>query len=148
MVVVVFFCKQKTAYEMRISDWSSDVLFRSCLFRLHGRRRGSTVKLPARRAPQERPDPKGRRGKFMQVRKLTIRRLELPLTVPYRLSLGDIRTFEPVLVEAGDGHGAAGFGQATLLTGYTDETGARRRTRDPARAGGGGRRAGGAQQLA
>src|SRR3546814_421196 len=58
----------------------------------------------------------------MQVRKLTIRRLELPLTVPYRLSLGDIRTFETVLVEAGDGHGAAGFGEATLLTGYTDET--------------------------
>src|SRR3546814_8373696 len=25
MVVVVFFFKQKTAYEMRISDWSSDV---------------------------------------------------------------------------------------------------------------------------
>src|SRR3546814_3402359 len=25
MVVCVFFCKQKTAYEMRISDWSSDV---------------------------------------------------------------------------------------------------------------------------
>src|SRR3546814_7168217 len=24
-----FFCKQKTAYEMRISDWSSRVLFRS-----------------------------------------------------------------------------------------------------------------------
>src|SRR3546814_8968137 len=24
-VVVFFFCKQKTAYEMRISDWSSDV---------------------------------------------------------------------------------------------------------------------------
>src|SRR3546814_1035223 len=23
--IVVFFCKQKTAYEMRISDWSSDV---------------------------------------------------------------------------------------------------------------------------
>src|SRR3546814_4723556 len=23
--LVVFFCKQKTAYEMRISDWSSDV---------------------------------------------------------------------------------------------------------------------------
>src|SRR3546814_7825408 len=23
--VIVFFCKQKTAYEMRISDWSSDV---------------------------------------------------------------------------------------------------------------------------
>src|SRR3546814_2650401 len=25
MIVVVFFFKQKTAYEMRISDWSSDV---------------------------------------------------------------------------------------------------------------------------
>src|SRR3546814_5096008 len=25
MVVVFFFCKQKTAYELRISDWSSDV---------------------------------------------------------------------------------------------------------------------------
>src|SRR3546814_18751216 len=25
MVWCVFFCKQKTAYEMRISDWSSDV---------------------------------------------------------------------------------------------------------------------------
>src|SRR3546814_5692114 len=25
LLVVVFFCKQKTAYEMRISDWSSDV---------------------------------------------------------------------------------------------------------------------------
>src|SRR3546814_6725809 len=28
-VVFFFFCKQKTAYEMRISDWSSDV----CSFR-------------------------------------------------------------------------------------------------------------------
>src|SRR3546814_17722528 len=27
-MLVVFFFKQKTAYEMRISDWSSDVLFR------------------------------------------------------------------------------------------------------------------------
>src|SRR3546814_5576948 len=25
MALVFFFCKQKTAYEMRISDWSSDV---------------------------------------------------------------------------------------------------------------------------
>src|SRR3546814_7389360 len=25
MMVMFFFCKQKTAYEMRISDWSSDV---------------------------------------------------------------------------------------------------------------------------
>src|SRR3546814_4921101 len=24
-LIVIFFCKQKTAYELRISDWSSDV---------------------------------------------------------------------------------------------------------------------------
>src|SRR3546814_6054918 len=32
--VMFFFCKQKTAYEMRISDWSSDVCS-SDLHRLH-----------------------------------------------------------------------------------------------------------------
>src|SRR3546814_7833016 len=25
LLLLIFFCKQKTAYEMRISDWSSDV---------------------------------------------------------------------------------------------------------------------------
>src|SRR3546814_9307724 len=30
-IVLFFFFKQKTAYEMRISDWSSDVCFRSGL---------------------------------------------------------------------------------------------------------------------
>src|SRR3546814_4546485 len=34
MFVLFFFFKQKTAYEMRISDWSSDV----CSSDLHGRR--------------------------------------------------------------------------------------------------------------
>src|SRR3546814_9746585 len=28
VIVSFFFCKHKTSYEMRISDWSSDVLFR------------------------------------------------------------------------------------------------------------------------
>src|SRR3546814_9287157 len=32
---VIFFCKQKTAYEMRISDWSSDVCSSDLLLR-HG----------------------------------------------------------------------------------------------------------------
>src|SRR3546814_10587493 len=35
MFIFVFFFKQKTAYEMRISDWSSDV----CSSDLHARRR-------------------------------------------------------------------------------------------------------------
>src|SRR3546814_1275972 len=36
LYVSVFFCKQKTAYEMRISDWSSDVCSSDLYF---GRRR-------------------------------------------------------------------------------------------------------------
>src|SRR3546814_4975684 len=42
----VFFFKQKTAYEMRISDWSSDV----CSSDLHGRNKG---RLTIRRCLQE-----------------------------------------------------------------------------------------------
>src|SRR3546814_7005676 len=37
-----FFCKQKTAYEMRISDWSSDVCS-SDLDQVHGRFAGRVV---------------------------------------------------------------------------------------------------------
>src|SRR3546814_6982960 len=45
-VFVLFFFKQKTAYEMRISDWSSDVC--SSDLRLAGRR----VRVPAVLQPQ------------------------------------------------------------------------------------------------
>src|SRR3546814_6014854 len=41
VVVVGFFCfffKQKTAYEMRISDWSSDVCSSDLPYQGHGRR--------------------------------------------------------------------------------------------------------------
>src|SRR3546814_10195430 len=33
--VFIFFCKQKTAYEMRISDWSSDVCSSDLLLKLN-----------------------------------------------------------------------------------------------------------------
>src|SRR3546814_2782704 len=36
MMFVVFFFKQKTAYEMRISDWSSDVCSSDLLIADHG----------------------------------------------------------------------------------------------------------------
>src|SRR3546814_3009848 len=56
VVVCFFFFKQKTAYEMRISDWSSDVLFRSGGL---GRpsaiacaRAGATVVLLGRKVPK------------------------------------------------------------------------------------------------
>src|SRR3546814_3494625 len=34
VITVFFFCKQKTAYEMRISDWSSDVCSSDLVFAL------------------------------------------------------------------------------------------------------------------
>src|SRR3546814_11504788 len=48
-VIVVFLCKQKTAYEMRISDWSSDV----CSSDLHMKHR----RLLAIHAPSQRFAP-------------------------------------------------------------------------------------------
>src|SRR3546814_8123072 len=44
---VIFFFKQKTAYEMRISDWSSDV----CSSDLRGRRRDTAKASPAKASP-------------------------------------------------------------------------------------------------
>lgn len=48
-------------------------------------------------------------------------RLSLPLVRPYHLSLGAIEAFDTILIEASDGQ-RTGFGEATYLTGYTDET--------------------------
>src|SRR3546814_9625942 len=58
-ILVFFFFKQKTAYEMRISDWSSDV----CSSDLRGRGRrgaGSTASPAAGRIPTRRRSPRGR----------------------------------------------------------------------------------------
>src|SRR3546814_8926231 len=51
-MLFIFFYKQKTAYEVRISDWSSDV----CSSDLQGR---ATLARPAGRAPPCLPDPPG-----------------------------------------------------------------------------------------
>ena len=49
-------------------------------------------------------------------------RLHVPLTKPYRLAFGTVRHYDVILVTATDGAGRSGFGEATILTGYTDET--------------------------
>jgi L-Ala-D/L-Glu epimerase / N-acetyl-D-glutamate racemase len=49
-------------------------------------------------------------------------RLQVPLTVPYRLAFGPVEYFDTVIVEMTDTDGRVGFGEATILTGYTDET--------------------------
>ena len=58
----------------------------------------------------------------MKVERVDIRRLEIPLTRPYRLAFGPVTHYDTIVVDiVGDG-GERGFGEATLLTGYTDET--------------------------
>jgi L-alanine-DL-glutamate epimerase-like enolase superfamily enzyme len=47
--------------------------------------------------------------------------LRLPLVTPYRLAFGPVDALDTIIVHVGDGD-AEGFGEATLLTGYTDET--------------------------
>jgi len=56
------------------------------------------------------------------IERITLHRLKLPLKVPYRLSLAEIRHFDTLLVDMQDDQGQVGLGEATLLTGYTDET--------------------------
>ncbi|MBA3623312.1 MAG: mandelate racemase [Methylibium sp.] len=48
--------------------------------------------------------------------------LKLPLERPYRLSFGPVAELDTVLVRVIHEDGAIGWGEATLLTGYTDET--------------------------
>lgn len=58
----------------------------------------------------------------MKIEHLTLYRLLVPLTTPYRLSFGPVHAYDTVLVEAHGADGCRGYGEATYLTGYTDET--------------------------
>lgn len=57
-----------------------------------------------------------------RLEKLTLYRLCVPLWTPYRLAFGPVENFDTMIVEAVDAQGNAGVGEATVLTGYTDET--------------------------
>ncbi|MDA0248573.1 MAG: mandelate racemase [Proteobacteria bacterium] len=48
-------------------------------------------------------------------------KLRLPLTSPYRLSFGPVTAFETVFIQIDLPEGQRGLGEATFLTGYTDE---------------------------
>jgi L-alanine-DL-glutamate epimerase-like enolase superfamily enzyme len=56
------------------------------------------------------------------VETITVYRLRLPLRVPYRLVFGPVEYFDTIIAEVTDRDGKSGFGEATILTGYTDET--------------------------
>jgi L-alanine-DL-glutamate epimerase-like enolase superfamily enzyme len=58
----------------------------------------------------------------VRIERVDVRRLEIPLTRPYRLSFGPVTRYDSIVVEIGGDEGQYGFGEATLLTGYTDET--------------------------
>lgn len=53
---------------------------------------------------------------------IALYRLEVPLTKPYRLAFGDVLRYDTIIAVATDSEGRTGFGEATVLTGYTDET--------------------------
>ncbi len=54
--------------------------------------------------------------------RITVYRLQVPLKVPYRLVFGPVAYFDTIIAEVIDRDGKTGFGEATILTGYTDET--------------------------
>jgi L-alanine-DL-glutamate epimerase-like enolase superfamily enzyme len=56
------------------------------------------------------------------VERLVLRRTQIPLTTPYKLAFGAVVAFDTLLVEAVFADGRTGWGEATVLTGYTDET--------------------------
>ena len=54
--------------------------------------------------------------------RVIVRRLEVSLIAPYRLAFGTVRHFDTLVVECIALDGQTGLGEATVLTGYTDET--------------------------
>ena len=56
------------------------------------------------------------------IERITARQLRIPLLVPYRLAFGPVEHFDTIVVECVAADGSAGLGEATVLTGYTDET--------------------------
>ncbi|MBI2752698.1 MAG: mandelate racemase [Betaproteobacteria bacterium] len=54
--------------------------------------------------------------------RITVRRLEVPLVAPYRLAFGAVERFDTIVAECVSCDGRIGLCEATVLTGYTDET--------------------------
>ncbi len=56
------------------------------------------------------------------IESITAYRLAVPLAKPYRLAFGVVEHYDTLVVEMADRDGGRGLGEATVLTGYTDET--------------------------
>lgn len=57
-----------------------------------------------------------------RIAEIRLERLSLPLTIPYKLAFGPVTAFDTVIAHISDDDGRSGFGEATILTGYTPET--------------------------
>ena len=57
-----------------------------------------------------------------KIAEILLRRLSLPLTVPYKVSLREFHHFDPIVVEMRDTDGRVGWGEADIHPGYSDET--------------------------
>jgi L-Ala-D/L-Glu epimerase len=60
-------------------------------------------------------------SEIVTIEEITLSRLRIPLAKPYKLALGSVTHFDTLLVEL-VADGRPGFGEATILNGYTDET--------------------------
>jgi len=61
-------------------------------------------------------------GGMTRIDRIELYRLRVPLVTPYRLAFGPVEHFDTIIVEMVDAQDRRGFGEATVLTGYTDET--------------------------
>lgn len=57
-----------------------------------------------------------------EIAEIRLHRLEVPLRTPYKLAFGVVRHFDTLIAEVLDSRGRVGLGEATVLTGYSDET--------------------------
>jgi len=57
-----------------------------------------------------------------RIARIRLTRLKVPLKAPYRLAFGPVEHFDTIVVECDSADGRTGLGEATVLTGYTEET--------------------------
>ena len=57
-----------------------------------------------------------------RIAEIVVRRLKVPLTVPYKVSLATFHHFEPLVAELRDSDGRSAWGEAEIHAGYGHET--------------------------
>lgn len=58
----------------------------------------------------------------MSIKQAIVRQISCPLTTPYKLSSGDLTSFDPFVLQLIDSDGQSGWGECLIVPGYTDES--------------------------